>query len=123
MLYGGQGGDTDFRSGAGTGDVVMDFTTGTSRVDFVSGPAGSSTNFGATSTTSTDFASIQAAAQRLIDGGDTYAFVADGVDGFLFTTGGTGTAITDAVKLAGAGTLGVLQAADIAHGALSAPTR
>jgi hypothetical protein len=44
--------------------------------------------------------------------------VVDGVDGFLFTTGGTGTTITDAVKLAGAGTAGAVKYTDIAHGAL-----
>ena len=127
LLYGNEGlntfvfarGDTDFLSGRSTGDTVADFTTGTSRIDFASGPAGSASNFGAASTASTDFATIQAAAQALIDGGDTYAFVADGVDGFLFTTGGTGTAITDAVKLAGAGSAGAVKFSDIAHGALA----
>ncbi len=67
-LYGNEGlntfvfnpGDTDFESGASTGDTIMDFATGTSRVDF---------------------GSIQALAQQLISGGDTDAFVADGVDG------------------------------------------
>jgi hypothetical protein len=127
LLYGNEGlntfvfasGDTDFRSGQGTGDTVADFVTGTDRIDFAAGPGGSASNFGATSTTSTDFASVQAAAQALIDDGVTYAFVADGVDGFLFTTGGTGTAITDAVKLAGAGSVGAVRSTDIAHGALA----
>ncbi len=127
VLYGNEGlntfvfapGDTDFKSGVSTGDTIMDFTTGTSRVDFASGPAGAATNFGATSTTSTDFAAIQALAQTLISGGDTYAFVADGTDGFLFTNGGTGTAITDAVKLAGAGLAAAVKYTDIAHGALA----
>ena len=127
VLYGNEGlntfvfapGDTDFKAGQSTGDAVMDFITGLNRIDFTSGPAGTTTNFGSTSTTSTDFASIQAAAQTLISGGDTYAFVSDGVDGFLFTTGGTGTAITDAVKLAGASTAGSVNCTDIAHGALA----
>ena len=96
----------------------MDFATGTSRIDFASGPAGTTTNFGATSTTSTDFASIQALAQPLINGGDTYAVVANGIDGYLFTTGGTGSAITDAVKLSGAGSVGAVKSTDIAHGPL-----
>jgi autotransporter-associated beta strand protein len=127
LLYGNEGlntfvfapGDTDFRSNLGTGDAIADFATGRSRIDFGSGPAGTAQTFKATATTATDFASIQAAAQALIDGGDTYAFVADGIDGFLFTTGGTGTAITDAVKLAGAGSATALQATDIAHGVLA----
>ena len=127
VLYGNEGlntfvfnpGDTGFRSALGTGDTVMDFATGTSRIDFASGPAGSATNFGATATTATDFAAIQALGQTLIDGGDAYAFVADGTDGFLFTTGGTGTAMTDAVKLVGAGTASSLKYQDIAHGALA----
>lgn len=59
----------------------------------------------------------QPGAQHL--GGDTYAFVADGTDGFLFTTGGSGTAITDAVKLVGAGTATSVKYQDIAHGALA----
>ena len=127
VLYGNEGlntfvfapGDTDFRSGVSTGDTVMDFTTGTSRIDFASGPVGTASNFGATSTTSTDFAQIQALAQTLLTGPVSYAFVADGVDGFLFTTGGQGTAITDAVKLAGAGSAGAVKFTDIAHGALA----
>jgi hypothetical protein len=49
----------------------------------------------------------------------SYAFVADEVDGFLFTTDGTRTAITDAVKLTGAGTTGAVKVTDIAHGALA----
>ena len=102
-----------------TGDTVMDFATGTSRIDFASGPAGTAANFGATATTSMDFAAIQAAAQALINGGDAYAFVADGVDGFLFTAGSQGTTITDAVKLAGAGSAGAVKSTDIAHGALA----
>ena len=127
MLYGNEGlntfvfnpGDTGFTSGQGTGDTVMDFASGTSRLDFASGPAGTATNFGATSTASTDFSAIQAAAQALIDGGAAFAFVANGVDGFLFTTGGSGTAITDAVKLAGAASVGAVKFADIAHGPLA----
>ena len=128
VLYGNEGlntfvfapGDTDFQSNLSTGDTIVNFATGTSRIDFASGPAGTAQNFGATATTATDFASIQALAQQLISGsGDTYAFVADGVDGFLFTTGGSGTAITDAVKLAGAGSAGAVKFTDIAHGALA----
>ncbi|WP_165359582.1 hypothetical protein [Lichenibacterium minor] len=45
--------------------------------------------------------------------------MADGTDGFLFTTGGSGTAITDAIKLTGAGTTGAVKSGDIAHGALA----
>ena len=111
-------GDTDFKSGVSTGDVVTDFVTGTSRIDFASGPAGTAANFGATTTASTDFATIQALAQALINGGDAYAFVADGTDGFLFTMGGSGTALTDAVKLAGVATAEAVKYTDIAHGAL-----
>jgi Ca2+-binding RTX toxin-like protein len=127
VLYGNEGlntfvfapCDTDFESGQSTGDAIMDFVSGTSRIDFASGPDATATNFAATSTTSTSFAQIQAAAQTLISGGVTYAFVADGVDGFLFTTGGTGTTITDAVKLAGAGAMTSLTYKDVAHGAMS----
>ena len=127
VLYGNEGlntfvfapGDTDFKSGLSTGDTVMDFKTGADKLDFASGPVGSAANFGATSTTSTDFGSIQALAQTLINGGDTYAFVADGADGFLFTTGGSGSAITDAVKLVGAGTATSFKYGDIAHGTMA----
>ena len=127
VLYGNEGlntfvfapGDTDFKSGVSTGDTVVDFATGSSRIDFASGPAGTASNFAAAQTTSTDFAQIQALAQTLLTGSVSYAFVADGVDGFLFTTGGTGTAITDAVKLTGAGSAGAVKATDIAHGALA----
>ena len=123
VLYGNQGsdrfvfapGDTDLTSGLGTGDTIADFVSGADRIDFASGPAGTASNFGATATTSTGFASIQALAQQIIDGGQTYAFVADGVDGFLFTTGETGTTIADAVKLAGAGTATSLTYRDIGH--------
>ena len=125
LLYGNEGkntfgfnpGDTGFLSGVGTGDTIGDFKTGSDHIDFASGSAGSAQNFGATSTTSTDFASIQAQAQKLINGGDTYAFVADGVDGYLFTTGGNGATIQDAVKLAGAGTIDSLHAQDIVNSA------
>ena len=127
VFYGNEGlntfvfnpGDTDFQSNLSTGDTVADFATGTSRIDFTSGPAGTAANFGFASTASTDFASIQALAQTLLNAGDAYAFVADGVDGFLFTTGGTGTNITDAVKLTGAGAVGAMKYTDIAHGALA----
>ena len=84
-------GDRDFQTNLSTGDTIVDLAAGTGRIDFASGPAGTAQNFGATATTATDFASIEALAQQLISGsGDTYAFVADGVDGFLFTAGGTG---------------------------------
>ena len=109
-------GDTDFRSNFGTGDTISDFVSGTDKVDFTQGPAATAQNFGSASTTATDFASIQALAQQLINAGDAYAFVADGTDGFLFTTGGTGTAIADAVKLTGAGQVASLKATDITHG-------
>ena len=59
----------------------------------------------------------------LTNGGDAYAFVSDGTDGYLFTTGGTGTAIMDAVKLAGAGSAGAVKFTDIAHGALACGTQ
>ena len=99
-----------------TGDTIGDFVSGTDKIDFTSGPAGTAANFGADQVISgSGFSAVQAAAQALINGGDTYAFVADGTDGYLFTTGGTGTAITDAVKLAGAGAAGALQYTDIAH--------
>ncbi len=45
--------------------------------------------------------------------------MANGTDGFLFTSGGTGTTITDAVKLAGAGTAGAVDDTDITDGALA----
>ncbi len=69
---------------------MADFSTGTSRIDFASGPVGTASDFATAQTTSTDFASIQALAQTLLTGPVSYAFVADGVDGSLFTTGGTG---------------------------------
>ncbi len=115
--FGFNAGDTDFKSGVSTGDTISDFVTGTDKIDFTQGPAATAQNFGAASTTSTDFASIQATAQGLINGGDAYAFVSDGTDGFLFTTGGNGTTIADAVKLTGASTVASLKASDISHGA------
>ena len=114
--FGFNAGDTDFKSGVSTGDTISDFVSGTDKIDFTQGPAATAQNFGAASTTSTDFASIQTTAQGLINGGDTYAFVSDGTDGFLFTTGGSGTTIADAVKLTGATTL---KATDIMNGAVA----
>ena len=108
-------GDTDFMSGRSTGDTVMDFKSGTDKIDFASGPVGTATDFASAQTASTDFASIQALAQTLLNGTVSYAFVADGADGFLFTTGGAGTAIQDAVKLAGAGTATSFKYQDIGH--------
>ena len=115
--FGFNAGDTDFQSGVGTGDTISDFVSGTDKINFTQGPAAKASNFGAASTTSTDFASIQATAQGLINGGDAYAFVSDGVDGFLFTTGGTGSTIADAVKITGAGSVNALHATDIHGGA------
>ena len=127
VFYGNEGlntfvfspGDTDFKSGLSTGDTIMDFASGTSRIDFASGPVGTATDFGSATTTAKDFASAQALAQTLINGGDAYAFVANGTDGYLFTNGGSGTAITDAIKLTGAGAAGAVKYTDIAHGALA----
>ena len=76
VLYGNEGlntfvfapGDTDFRSGVGTGDTVADLTTESSRIDFASGPVGTASDFVPARTTSTDFAQIQALAQTLLTG-------------------------------------------------------
>jgi hypothetical protein len=43
--------------------------------------------------------------------------VSNGTGEYQFTTGGTGKAITDAVKLAWAGSTGAVSFTDIAHGA------
>src|SRR5262249_31096085 len=48
-----------------------------------------------------NFAAIQAEAQKLIDGPVQYAFVTDGVDGFLFADTNHDGKIDDVVKLAG----------------------
>ena len=97
----------------------MDFVNGTSRIDCASGPAGSAKSFSAGSTTAWDFASAQAVAQGLSNGGNAYAFVSNGTDEYLFTRGGSGTAITDSLKLAGAGTAGAVKLTDIARSALA----
>ncbi len=109
-------GDTDLRSSFATGDTIGNFVSGTDKIDFTTGPVGTTTDFKAASTSSIDCASIQALAQTLLNGAVSYAFVADGTDGFLFTNGGNGQSTqTDAVKLAGAGTTASLTYTDIAH--------
>ena len=106
-------GDTDFASGVSTGDTVGDFKSGTDKVDFAAGPAGTSSNFASGAVTGGNFAALQAAAQQLLTNGATYAFETDGTDGYLFTNAGStnGSTIDDAVKLAGVKSL---QASDIA---------
>lgn len=112
-------GDTGFASGAGTGDAVADFKTGADKLVFSQGPAATAANFGATAVASTNFGDIQRAAQSLIDAGDRYAFVADGVDGFLFADENGDKGIDDAVKLNGAATNAALSATDLVGGAVA----
>ena len=92
-------------SGRSTGDTVLDFKSVTDKIDSgAQTPVGTATDFASAQTASTYFASMQALAQTLGQRQRTAtSFVADGADGFQFTTGGAGTAIQDAVKLAGAG--------------------
>ena len=91
--------------------------SGADTIEFVDGPAASAANFGSVSIGTTDFGSIKAAAQSIIDGGKSYAFVANGVDGYLFATESqTGATIADVVKVLGASAASSLQRTDIVAG-------
>ncbi|MCW6507524.1 calcium-binding protein [Lichenifustis flavocetrariae] len=126
LLFGNEGsntfvfarGDTDFQSGVGTGDTIADFKTGSDRVVMTQGPAATAQNFGTTSVLSADFAGIQAAAQTLVNGGDAYAFVTDGTNGYLFADENSDKAIDDAIRFNGASSPSFLSAGDIAVGAV-----
>ena len=96
---------------------MADFSTGTSRIDFASGPVGTASDFATAQTTSTDFASIQALAQTLLTG--QLRFRGGRGRRLPVHDGRHRTAITDAVKLAGTGTAGSVKFTDVAHGALA----
>jgi Ca2+-binding RTX toxin-like protein len=121
LLVGGLGndtfafneGDTNYVPATGTGDTIADFATGQDKIDFLQGPAGTATNFVATSIGSAAFATIEAAAKALIGGNVQYVFVADGADGFLFADENHDGAIDDVVKLAGVGAAAGLKFSDI----------
>ena len=81
-------------------------------------PAGTASNFGATSTISTDFAFIQALCRTLINGSGTYPFVAT-VRMTSCSRQGHGEGHHGCLKLAAAETAGAVQHTGIAHAALA----